>query len=152
MDQRFHPDTRHAWSRGFQAKNLSIEIRECANHCYLLTKELIPLKPWSNLNLPMLWSFGEDNPIGWRNKKGRLRCDHWLLHRFLDASSIAPLDFALLQKRIAVTTETWKSQENIPMVLAVQSHQSYCSAEMLRMEHDESRYISIGMRNDDGIV
>jgi len=38
------------------------------------------------------------------------------------------------------------------MVLAVQSHQSCCSAEMLRMEHDESRYISIGMRNDDGIV
>jgi len=59
-----------------------------------------------------------------------------LLHRFLDASSIAPLDFALLQKRIAVTTETWKSQENIPMVQAVQSHQS-CSAEMLGMEHDD---------------
>ena len=61
------------------------------------------------------------------------------LHTFLDASNV-------------VTTETWKSQENIPMVLAVQSHQSCCSAEMLRMEHDESRYISIGMRNDDGIV
>ena len=45
------------------------------------------------------------------------------LHTFLDASNV-------------VTTETWKSQENIPMVQAVQSHQS-CSAEMLRMEHDD---------------
>ena len=137
MDQRFHPDTRHAWSRGFRAKNLSIQ---CANHCYLPTEELIPLKPWSNLNLPMLWSFGEDNLIaGWRNKKkdGCVAAIDCSMAPYVSwCKQYRLLDFALLQN-IAVTTETWKSQENVPMVQAVQSHQSCCSAEMSQMEHDD---------------